>query len=323
MSTSVGTGKQVMVGAVRWDVLCPRGRNLLLEHGFTLDENLSGHPYGPAEMRAHAPDADAAICGVEVWDSSILEQATRLRVIARLGVGLDNIALPEARRRGIDVVNVPGGNAQSVGELALGLILAVLRKITVMNTEIRQGRWDRYEGEELSGKRVGLLGFGATGRALAKLLTGFGCQVRAYDPFADPGQAARLGVTLAPLASVLDSDVVSVHTPHLPETHHLINTETLAQMPEGSVLVNLARGPIIDEPALVAALQSGHLAGAGLDVFEVEPVSTTNPLFDCPTLVATTHAGADTVQAYDRIGLATAQAVIDVFSGKTPGDVAN
>ncbi|MFV0406369.1 MAG: phosphoglycerate dehydrogenase [Propioniciclava sp.] len=323
MTTPVGAQRQVMIGAVRWDALCANGRARLLEHGFSLDENQGGQPYTRADMLQHVPDADAAICGVEVWDAEVFAAAPRIKIIARLGVGLDNIDLDTARQQGVDVVNVPGGNARSVAELALGLTLSVLRKVTVMNAEIRSGRWDRYVGEELSGKRVGLVGYGATARAFAALLSGFGCPIRAYDPFLDPAVMAADGVTAMPLMEVLNSDVVSVHAPHLPATHHLINAETLAQMPSGSVLINVARGPVVEEAALVAALTSGHLAGAGLDVFEIEPVSPASPLFTCPTVVATTHAGADTVQAYDRIGLATAQAVIDAFSGRRPQNLAN
>lgn len=323
MSIDVGVGRRVMIGAVRWDELCANGRQLLLDNGFELAENLTGQPYDTADMLRVAPGADAAVCGVEVWDAAVFDAAPQVRVIARLGVGLDNIDLPEARRRGVDVVNVPGGNAVSVGELALGLILSVLRNLARMNSEVRQGLWDRYVGEELTGKTVGLIGFGATARALATLLAGFGCRVRAYDPFVAPEVPAGLGVQLCSLEETLNSQVVSVHAPHVPATHHMINAKTLALMPERSVLVNVGRGPLVDEVALYDALCSGHLLGAGLDVFEVEPVSAENPLFRLPNLVAATHAGADTAQAYDRIGLSTAQAIVDVFSGRTPAHIAN
>lgn len=323
MDTRVGAGKTVMIGAVRWSTLCANGRRLLLDHGFTLRENLGGQPYSADDMYREAVGADATVCGVEVWDAGILDRAPELKIIARLGVGLDNVDLAGARSRGVDVVNVPGGNALAVGELALSLILAVLRKLPTMNAKVRAGAWDRYVGQELTGKQVGLIGFGATARSLARLLTGFDCRVRAFDPYVDPATAAALGVELAPLAQVLDSDVVSVHAPHTPQTHHLINAETLATMPAGSVLVNVGRGPLVDEAALVDALASGHLAGAGLDVFETEPVAADNPLFRFDSVVATTHAGADTVQAYDRIGISTAQAIVDVFSGKRPAHLAN
>lgn len=323
MDTKVGAGKRVMIGAVRWNQLCADGRQLLLDNGFSLSENTGGQPYTADDMYREASEADAAVCGVEVWDASVFDRSPKLRIIARLGVGLDNIDLAEARRRGVDVVNVPGGNARSVGELALGLMLAVLRKVTVMDAEVRQGVWDRYVGEELTGKRVGLIGFGATARALVQLLAGFDCRLKAYDPLVDPAAAAALGVELAPLTDVLDSEIVSIHAPHVPATHHIINASTLALMPRGAVLVNVGRGPLVDERALLDALASGHLAGAGLDVFEVEPASADNPLFAFPTVVATTHAGADTAQAYHRIGLATAQAIVDVFSGRRPAHLAN
>lgn len=323
MDTRVGAGKTVMIGAVRWSALCANGRQILLDHGFTLRENLSGHPYTSEDMHREVANADATVCGVEVWDSEVLDRASQLKVIARLGVGLDNVDLVEARRRGVDVVNVPGGNAIAVGELALALILSVLRKVPTINSRVRVGAWDRYVGEELTGKRVGLIGFGATAQALARLLAGFGCRLRAFDPYVSPAAAEALGVELAPLAEVLDSDVVSVHAPHTPQTHHIINAETLALMPAGSVLVNVGRGPLVDEAALVDALASGHLAGAGLDVFELEPVAADHPLLAFDSVVATTHAGADTAQAYDRIGISTAQAIVDVFAGRRPAHLAN
>lgn len=323
MDTKIGAGKQVMIGAVRWDQLCAGGRRLLLDNGFDLRENTGGQPYTPDDTYREVAEAHAAVCGVEVWDASVFDRAPNMRIIARLGVGLDNIDLLEARRRGVDVVNVPGGNARSVGELALGLLLAVLRKITVMDAEVRHGVWDRYVGQELSGKSVGLIGFGATARELVRLLVGFDCPIKAYDPHVDPELAAGFGVQLAPLDEVLSSDVVSVHAPHVPATHHIINADTIALMPRGAVLINVGRGPLVDELALAEALASGQIAGAGLDVFEVEPAKADNPLFAFPTVVATTHAGADTAQAYQRIGLATAQAIIDVFSGHRPAHIAN
>ncbi len=311
------------IGAVRWDVLCANGRQLLLDHGFELIENDTGLPYDKADMLRVMPGVDAAVCGVEVWDEEVLSAAPQVKVITRLGVGLDNIDLAAARARGIDVTNVPGGNAIAVGELALGLIISVSRQFGTMGVELRAGRWDRYVGRELTGKKVGLIGFGATARALTRLLKGFECDVVAYDPYADPILAEELGVRLVPLADAFDADVVSVHAPHLPATHHIVNAETLAIMRPGSILVNVARGPLVDEAALVEALNSGHLAGAGLDVFEVEPVDPSNPLLHLPNVAVTTHAGADTAEAYDRIGLATARAIVDVFSGRAPLNLAN
>ncbi|MEU6250103.1 phosphoglycerate dehydrogenase [Glycomyces sp. NPDC047010] len=319
----VGAGRTVVVGPVRYPELCADGRRLLLDAGFTLVENETTVPWEPADLEPLLAHADAAVCGVEVYTAETLAKAPNLRVIARLGVGLDNIDLPAAREHGVDVANVPGGNANAVAELAVGLMLAVLRKIPAMNGDVRAGRWDRYVGAELTGKTVGLVGFGATARQVAKRLQGFDVRLKAFDPFADEAQAAALGVALTTLEEAADADVVSVHAPHTPATHHMVGADFFAAMRPGAVLVNTSRGGVVDEAALADALRRGHLGGAGVDVWEHEPVAASHPLLGFDSVVATTHAAADSREAYTRIGLATARAIIDVFSGRRPEHLAN
>jgi len=323
-TTAVGTGHTVIVGVVRYAELCGAGRQLLLDNGFDLVENETTMPWTADDLAPLLPSASAAVCGVEVYDAAAFSLAPELKIISRLGVGLDNIDLPLARTHGVDVVNAPGGNAIAVAELALGLLISVYRKIPAMNDDIRTGNWDRYVGSEVTGKRIGLIGFGAIARIFAQRLAGFNVQIVAYDPFGDAALAESLGVKLVSLEeAVSDVDIVSVHAPHLPSTHHIVNAELLASMRPGTVLLNTSRGGLVDEAALVAALASGHIAGAGLDVFETEPVSPSNPLLAFPTVVATTHAAADSLEAYHRIGLSTAQAIVDVFSGQRPKALAN
>ncbi|WP_430591539.1 phosphoglycerate dehydrogenase [Humidisolicoccus flavus] len=323
-SSKVGVGRTVLVGPVRYPELCERGRTLLLDEGFTLIENETPLPWEREDLLPLLAGADAAVCGVEEYPADMLELAPNLRIISRLGVGLDNIDLVAARSGGVDVVNVPGGNASAVAELAIGLMIAVLRKIPEMDRKIRDGQWDRYVGYELAGKTVALIGFGAIARLVAKRLRGFDVTLLSSDPYADPAVAADLGVRLAPLEEIVAlADVVSVHAPHLPSTHHLVNAELLALMKPGAIVINTSRGGLVDETALAAALDSGHIAGAGLDVFELEPVTTANPLLQFESVVATMHAAADSAEAYDRIGYATARAIVDVFSGRTPENLAN
>jgi D-3-phosphoglycerate dehydrogenase len=322
--SSIGSGHTVIVGPVRYAELCAAGRSLLIEHGFTLVENERSVPWTADELSALLPSASASVCGVEVFNREALALAPQLKIISRLGVGLDNVDLAEARSRGVDVVNAPGGNAAAVAELALGLLLSVYRQIPAMNSGIRTGTWDRFVGAEIHGKSIGLIGFGAVSRVLARRLAGFDVDVVAYDPFGDAEEARRLGVRLVSLdEAVSNVDVVSLHAPHIESTHHLVNAELLASMRPGTVLLNTSRGGLVDESALADALESGHLAGAGLDVFEVEPVSRDNPLLTFPNVVATTHAAADSIEAYHRIGLSTAQAIVDVFSGRRPKALAN
>ena len=323
-SEPVGAGRTVIVGAVRYAELCGRGRRLLLDNGFTLIENETTVPWNADELHALIADADAAVAGVEVFDAEALAEARSLRIISRLGVGLDNVDLPAARAQHVEVVNVPGGNAAAVAELALGFILSLLRRLPQMDDAARAGGWDRYVGRELAGKTIGLLGFGAIARLLARRLSGFDVTIKAYDPYADPQAAVDLGVQLVSLAqAVADADIVSVHAPHLPSTHHLVDDALIEQMREGTILVNTSRGGLVDEAALVRGLASGRIGGAGLDVFELEPVDPANPLFGFDTVITAPHAAADTLEAYDRIGWATAQAIVDVFSGRMPANIAN
>jgi D-3-phosphoglycerate dehydrogenase len=324
MDDPVGADRHILVGPVHYRKLCPAGRRLLEDAGFTLLENESTRPWTGADLAPLLGRADAAICGVEEYSREILEQAPRLRVIARLGVGLDNIDLDAARALGVDVVNVPGGNASAVAELTIALMLSVLRKVPAMDAGLRQGHWDRHVGHELSGKTVGLIGFGAIARLVARRLSGFDVTIRAYDPYASPAAAEELGVTLGSLDEVIgDADVVSVHAPRTPETHHLVDADILTAMPRRAVLINTSRGGIVDETALVEALERGEIAGAGLDVFEHEPLPPEHPLLRLDTVVVTMHAAADSVEAYHHIGMSTAQAVIDVFSGREPEHLAN
>lgn len=324
MTNPPGEGKTVIVGAVRYAELCPRGRGLLVDSGFRLVENESAVPWTAEDLMTLIADADAAIAGVEVFDAATLRAADRLRIISRLGVGLDNVDLPFARSRGIDVVNVPGGNAAAVAELVIGFILSLMRRIPQMDDAAREGRWDRYVGRELAGKSIGLLGFGAIARLLARRLAGFEVTIKAYDPYADPALAADLGVELVPLEDAVSGvDIVSVHVPHLVETHHLVDDALIARMAPGTILINTSRGGLLDESALVRGLESGRIAGAGLDVFDREPVDASNPLFAFDTVVTAPHAAADTHEAYDRIGWSTASAIVDVFSGRTPPHIAN
>lgn len=320
----VGAGRTVIVGPVRYPALCASGRALLLEHGFTLVENESTVPWTADELHARIADADAAVAGVEVYDADALDRADRLQIISRLGVGLDNIDLDAARARDIRVVNVPGGNAAAVAELAIGFMLALLRRIPELDAATKNGRWDRYVGRELAGKSIGLIGFGAIAQTVARRLTGFDVDLVAFDPFADRQAAERLGVRIVDRVTdvVRDVDIVSVHAPHTPDTHHTVDDELIAAMRPGTLLINTSRGGLVDEAALVRGLASGRIGGVGLDVFEVEPVAADNPLFSFPNVVVAPHAAADSAEAYERIGLATAQAIVDVFAGRVPAALA-
>jgi len=265
--------------------------------------NETGRPLSSGQLAAVLPGVDGYIAGLDTIDAGALAAADSLRVIARYGVGTDNVDLAAARGRGIVVTNTPGANAGAVAELTVTLMLLLARPVLAAAAETRAGGWPRMPGLSLGGKTVGLVGFGAIGRAVARLLGGFDCRLLAADPWADEATAARLGVELAPLAAVLEeSDLVSLHAPATPETRRMVDRAFLARMRRGAALVNTARGELVDEIALHEALVTGHLRGVALDAFAVEPPGADNPLLALPNVIATPHMGAHTDGATTAMG---------------------
>jgi D-3-phosphoglycerate dehydrogenase/(S)-sulfolactate dehydrogenase len=236
-------------------------------------------------------------------DADLLDAAPRLRVIARAGVGLDNIDIAQADARGIAVVAGLGANAVSVGEMTLGLALAVLRTIPRHDRATRDGEWNRTSGHEISGKTWGLVGCGATGLATARLLSGFGVRILGYDPFvaADDPRVLDFGIEVADLDSVLaNSDIISIHAPATAETRGLIDAERISTMRDGVTIVNVGRGELIVEADLVDALKSGKVRGAGLDVRASEP-PIVGELEALPNVVLAPHVAGITIESQLRI----------------------
>lgn len=234
----------------------------------------------------------------------LLSAAPDLQIVARAGVGLDNIDLAAADDLGVVVVAALGANATSVAEHAVALALSLARGIPILDAKVRAGSWDRRPGRELAGGTWGLLSAGATARATARLASALGMRVIAYDPYLDPGhpELDSLGLTLAPLEEVVaQADVLSVHLPSTPETRHLIDADLLAVMRPGAILINVGRGEVLDEEALADALEDGGLAGAGLDVREQEPPPDSR-LHRLSNVVLTPHVAGITHQAQHRIG---------------------
>lgn len=246
-----------------------------------------------------------------------LEGNERLKVIARAGVGIDNIDLAAATDRGILVVNAPTANLLSATEHTFALMLALARNVAAADASIKRGEWDRkrYVGVELKGKTLGVVGFGRIGQGVAARAQAFGMEVVAHDPYLDATVAERLGVKMAELDDLLaGADVVTLHVPLTDATRRLIGAAELERMQSGAMLVNCARGGIVDEAALVEALDAGHLAGAALDVFEVEPPEQ-GELTQHPKVVATPHIGAQTAEAQERIAQQTAEMLIAALDG--------
>ncbi|BAD86155.1 D-3-phosphoglycerate dehydrogenase [Thermococcus kodakarensis KOD1] len=248
----------------------------------------------------------------------VIEAAPKLKVIGRAGVGLDNIDLKAAEERGIKVVNSPGASSRSVAELAIGLIFAVARKIAFADRKMREGVWAKKQcmGIELEGKTIGVVGFGRIGYQVAKIANALGMKVLFYDPYPNEERAKEVGGKFADLETLLkESDVVTLHVPLVDATYHLINEERLKLMKPTAILINAARGAVVDTDALVKALQEGWIAGAGLDVFEEEPLPADHPLTKLDNVVLTPHIGASTVEAQMRAGVEVAEKIVEALKG--------
>jgi D-3-phosphoglycerate dehydrogenase len=245
--------------------------------------------------------------------AEILNAGSKLRVVGRAGVGVDNVDVETATRRGIIVLNAPGGNTVSTAEHAFSLLLCVARKIPPAEASIRSGKWDRknFEGVELYNKTLGVIGMGRIGSELSRRAIAFGMRVVAYDPYLSATRARSLQVELVDeLDDLLASaDFISLHTPLTAETHHLVDMARLKKTKRGVRIINCARGGLIDETALAAALQDRHVAGAALDVFETEPLPADSPLRSAPNLVLTPHLGASTAEAQESVGIEIAQSI--------------
>ncbi len=258
-------------------------------------------------------------------DSAAIDAAPRLKVIARAGVGLDNVEVPAATERGVMVVNAPTSNIVSTAEQAAALLLSVARNTVAASASLKAGEWKRakYTGVELAGKTVGVIGMGRVGVLFAQRMAAFGTRLLAYDPYVQPARAAQLGVRLVGLEELLrESDFISIHATKTPETVGLIGARELAMVKPGVRIVNAARGGLIDEQALADALAEGRVAGAGIDVYAKEPC-TSSPLFAFDNVVATPHLGASTHEAQDKAGVAVARSVKLALQGEFVADAVN
>jgi len=281
--------------------------------------NPTGKPLSSDEVAQLLPGVDGYIAGLDSIDANALCAADKLKVIARYGVGVDNVDLDAARQKGIVVTNTPGANSVSVAELALGLMLALARQIPPAVEAVHQGKWPRYSGITLEGKTIGILGLGAIGKQLVRRLSGFDCKILAFDPYADAVFAKDKHIELTTLEELIEkSDIISLHLPLLPETRGIVNDTFLKNMKKGSFLVNTSRGEVVDEGALLKAIQSGHIAGAGLDAFAVEPPDPTNPLLALPQVIATPHIGAQTDGATSNMGWLSMRDCLAVLKNEEP-----
>lgn len=281
--------------------------------------NPTDHPLTAFELTPLVKGIDGMIAGLDEITADVIEQADRLKIIARYGVGLDRVDLAAAKRRGIIVTNTPGANAVSVAELSIGLMLALGRNIITANKLTKAGSWPRLKGQSLTEKTVGLLGLGAIGRQVAAMLRGFGCRIIGYDPAVSKEQAALLGVEWVERDEVIrQADFLSLHLPATSATENMFNRNTLQMMKPGAYLINTARSELIEDGALIECLQSEHLAGVALDTFRHEPPGVDYPLLQFEQVIATPHMGAHTDDATNAMGRMALNDCLAVLRGETP-----
>ena len=304
------------------DKLEAAGIELLTAAGLEVDNRpgLKGD-----DLRAALQAADAVICRSQPKiTAELLENPGKLRAIARAGVGVDNIDVPAATRKGVVVMNTPGGNTVSAAEHTIALMLAIARKLPSADATMKAGGWDRnkFVGVQVAGKTLGVVGLGRIGREVARRAVGLDMTVIALDPFVTAAKAAELGLqTAANLDELLPKvDFLTVHVPLSAETKALLGAKELARMKKTAVVLNVARGGIIDEAALAEALAAGTIGGAGIDVFTVEPTTADNPLLKAPNIVLTPHLGASTFEAQENVAVEAAQLIADFL---LKGQVAN
>jgi D-3-phosphoglycerate dehydrogenase len=295
------------------DKLPAAGLDLMRQAGLEIDDRqkLKG-----VELQEALRQADGVIVRSDTRITATeLENPGRLRVIVRAGVGVDNIDVAAATRRGIVVMNTPGGNTVSTAEHTITLLMALARHAPAADASLRQGKWERnkFVGTQLAGRTLGVIGLGRIGREVARRAAGLDMKIIGFDPFLATAGAAQLGLeTVSNLDQLLPRvDFLTVHTPLTEETRDLIDVRRLALLPKGARVINCARGGIINEAALVEALRSGHLAGAALDVFVEEPLPVNHPLLQLPNVVVTPHLGASTLEAQLSVATEAAQLIVD------------
>jgi len=278
--------------------------------------NPTGKPLSEDELIPLLSDCEGYIAGLDFITGKVIENTPRLKVISRYGAGVDRVDLKAAKDKGIIVCNTPGVNANAVADLTFALLLSIARRIPFLDRKTREGQWPRSTGFELYGKTIGILGLGAIGKGVAKRASGFSMKVMTYDPHINLEYTKANNITAASFKEVVkEADFISLHLPLTDETRNIINADTMKAMKKSAVIINTARGGLIDENAAYELLVSGHLGGLGLDAFEAEPPGA-SPLFTLDNVVVTPHTGAHTTEATDAMADISVKNLIDVLSGR-------
>ncbi|MBM6622113.1 phosphoglycerate dehydrogenase [Micrococcaceae bacterium RIT802] len=279
----------------------------------------AAHPLDPTQLANEASDVPAIIVGLDEVDKSVFSALPSLKVVAKHGVGVDNIDLDAARAAGVRVVNAPGANAGAVADLTLGAMLSIARQLPAAHRSMLEGRWETFPGVELGGRKLGILGFGRIGQGVAQRARAFGMEVVAYDPYVPDEVMVAAGVKPDGLDEVVAiADFLTLHLPGDPDAAPLLSPERMESMKRGVFLINAARGGLIDEGHLVKLLADGHVAGAALDAFAQEPLGKDHPLLSAGNVLLTPHIGAYTDRANAAMGTSVAHDVARVLRGEEP-----
>lgn len=276
-------------------------------------------PLPAEELIPWLRQADAVIAATDPYDDEVLAACPRLKAVVRWGTGYDSVDLDACTRHGVVACNAPGLNVEAVADHVFAVMLALARRLPEQMDVMRGGQWREVRGTELFRKTLGLVGFGAIGRAVARRARGFECQVLAYDPFLHPEAVREAGAIPASLDTVFsDADFVSIHASLTPENRGMVGAELLTAMKPTAYFINAARGPLVDETALVGVLEQGRIAGAALDAFAVEPLPESHPLRTLPNCLCTPHSAFNTVEAVAAINGALAEQILAVLRGERP-----
>jgi len=277
--------------------------------------NPYGKPLSEDELIPLLDGCDGCIAGLDHYTAKVIESAENLKVISRYGSGVDNVDLAAAKAGNVVVCNTPGVNAQAVADLTFALLLCIARKVSILDRKTREGQWPRSIGTELYGKTIGILGLGAIGKVVAKRASGFSMKIIACDPVINREYVEANGIIPVDFDTVTrQADFLCLHLPLTEETRYIISADVMKAMKKGAVIVNTARGGLIDEAAAYELLASGHLGGLGLDVYEEEPPKK-SPLFELENVVLTPHTASHTAEAIAAMAEMSVQNLIDVLSG--------
>jgi len=311
--------KKVLITSRSFGQVSEEPLNILKENGIEVD--FQNDEYNEEKFQSIIGNYDALIIGAHEFSSKAMEKAKKLKIICKHGAGLDNINLEAARKYNIRVTNVPATNSNAVADLAFGLMLDVARKISFAASRVKDGLWERVIGTDVCYKTLGVIGFGAIGKNVAKRAGGFGMKVLAYDPYVTDLPDGFPHVSLVTFEDIIKhSDFISVHVPLNDATRNLIGREQMEMMKKGSFIINTSRGGIVNEEALYEYLKNGHLAGAGLDVTEKEP-PTDSPLLTLDNVTVVPHIGMYSKEAINAVSVICARNVVKMFNNEQPDHI--